>query len=521
MTARHLASGEPSSSMLPDRPSAPVVVIVGHRGRRSGRARDRAGDAATSSRRSRSRRRRRPGRAAVRRRTVRSSRSRSSSSRSSRAARCSSPASSSASASPTSRARRRPSRPASSRSGTATTRSSGASPAATSTSRASIRRRDQGHGRLARRPVLGLPDARGVPVRACRTCPASSRGSAPRSGRVRRQGRRRPTARRSAPTASSSSSAPIDGSPAAEGRPHRRRRDRRDRRREPRRPDRRRGPRQGPRQEGHRGRPDDRPRQRRPDRRPDRPRRHRPEGGHHEGPRRRHRRLHRTSPASRTTPRAQFHDALQADLKAGKKKIILDLRGNPGGYVTAARADRQRVHRLRADLLGAGRRRRPDRDRRDRRAASRPPTIQLVVLVDKGSASASEIVAGALQDRKRAQLVGETSFGKGTVQQWIELQDGWRAQADDREVADAGQALDPPRRASSPDVPVATPAARRPDQDPALDKAVEIADGRRRPTAPLTRPHVVTHEPVLRAARPSGTVFGERKEVMCSDRQYE
>ena len=120
---------------------------------------------------------------------------------------------------------------------------------------------------------------------------------------------------------------------------------------------------------------------------------------------------------------SQFHEALKADVEAGRRKIILDLRGNPGGYVTAAR-------QITSEFIGYG----PlfweeDADGNQVATDASPGgvatsgDIELVVLVDRGSASASEIVAGALQDRDRATIVGETTFGKGTVQQWIELQD--------------------------------------------------------------------------------------------------
>jgi carboxyl-terminal processing protease len=170
---------------------------------------------------------------------------------------------------------------------------------------------------------------------------------------------------------------------------------------------------------------------------------------------------------------SKFHDVLQADLKAGETRFILDLRGNPGGYVTAARA-------IASEFIKDG----PIFWEEDSSGAQTPTpatgqglamadSIKLVVLVDKGSASASEIVAGALQDTKRATIVGETSFGKGTVQQWIQLQDGSALKLT------IAKWLTPDKRwihhvGIIPDVPVATPANPTAGVDPVEDKAVEL-----------------------------------------------
>jgi carboxyl-terminal processing protease len=169
----------------------------------------------------------------------------------------------------------------------------------------------------------------------------------------------------------------------------------------------------------------------------------------------------------------KFHDALQADLKAGKKLFVLDLRGDPGGYVNAARAIASEFIKdgplfWEEDSTG-----KQDETDATGQGIATDPSIKLVVLVDKGSASASEIVAGALQDRKRARIVGETSFGKGTVQQWIQLQDGSALKLT------IAKWLTPDKRwihhvGIIPDVPVATPATPTPNVDPVLDKAIEL-----------------------------------------------
>ncbi|MDD4318734.1 MAG: S41 family peptidase [Candidatus Peribacteraceae bacterium] len=118
-----------------------------------------------------------------------------------------------------------------------------------------------------------------------------------------------------------------------------------------------------------------------------------------------------------------FRKLMQDVALKNPRGLVLDLRNNPGGYLDAAGTA------VSAFL--------PDRTPYvviETATSSEPevtngkPVIssdtRMVVLVNKGSASAAEIVAGALQDHKRATVVGETTFGKGTVQQLISFTDG-------------------------------------------------------------------------------------------------
>lgn len=101
--------------------------------------------------------------------------------------------------------------------------------------------------------------------------------------------------------------------------------------------------------------------------------------------------------------------------------VVLDLRNNPGGYLDGAVF-------VSSEFLTSGvvvkqeGRKSTETYSVDRKGSL--TSIPLVVLVNKGSASASEITAGALQDNKRAQIIGDQSFGKGTVQEVQDLADG-------------------------------------------------------------------------------------------------
>lgn len=109
--------------------------------------------------------------------------------------------------------------------------------------------------------------------------------------------------------------------------------------------------------------------------------------------------------------------------KKSPKGIVLDLRNNPGGLLSAADI-------VVSNFLPKGTVVAEVRERNKTRTEVTPydPTVsdatKLVVLVNKGSASASEIVAGALQDHKRATIVGEQTFGKGSVQEVISFSGG-------------------------------------------------------------------------------------------------
>ncbi len=120
----------------------------------------------------------------------------------------------------------------------------------------------------------------------------------------------------------------------------------------------------------------------------------------------------------------EFKRALSSLKASGLKKLILDLRGNPGGYMERAvnMAD-EFISGNKLLVYTTGKRKRFDKESKAQ-INGMFEEGPLVVLVDEGSASASEIVAGALQDHDRALIVGRRTFGKGLVQMPQKLSDG-------------------------------------------------------------------------------------------------
>jgi carboxyl-terminal processing protease len=167
-----------------------------------------------------------------------------------------------------------------------------------------------------------------------------------------------------------------------------------------------------------------------------------------------------------------INEAFNKAKSKGIKKVILDLRNNPGGFLDAGVSvasfflPKDTVVVLEQDKDG---------NRKAIKSDQEPKMLdfQVVILINKGSASASEIVAGALSEQKGIKLIGEKSFGKGSVQEVQQFGDGsslritvakWLTPKG-KSISDQGL---------TPDIPIErTQADIENNEDPQLDRAIQ------------------------------------------------
>lgn len=156
-------------------------------------------------------------------------------------------------------------------------------------------------------------------------------------------------------------------------------------------------------------------------------------------------------------------------VKSGVKRVILDLRGNPGGEVSAAQA----LSGIWLDDQVILTQRRANQITQTNKSTGKPilGDTKTVVLINGGSASASEIVAGALRDYDKATIVGEKSYGKGSVQSIIRLSGGSELKVTEaRWFTPKGKNID--KSGIEPDIEVKmTNDDINSDRDPQLEKA--------------------------------------------------
>ncbi len=117
----------------------------------------------------------------------------------------------------------------------------------------------------------------------------------------------------------------------------------------------------------------------------------------------------------------KFMKKLQTESKSGIKGIILDLRHNPGGLLEQAIAVSEYFIDTGVIVTTKGRNKDSTVVFNSNKFSEKAPLVPMVALIDAGSASAAEIVAGALKDHKRAIILGTKSFGKGSVQSFTQI----------------------------------------------------------------------------------------------------
>ena len=185
-------------------------------------------------------------------------------------------------------------------------------------------------------------------------------------------------------------------------------------------------------------------------------------------------------------------------LAQNPKALILDLRDNPGGYLNQA-IDVGSIF-LKPGVFVIERDNKGNERRDNTKGGGIATDVPMVVLVNGGSASAAEIVAGALQDYQRATLIGETTFGKGSVQLPESLSNGGQLRITIQHwYTPKGRGIH--GVGITPDYVVARTAADiQAGNDPQLDAAVNFLQSGKAPEATVT---AVTPAPVPATATPA------------------
>ena len=169
-----------------------------------------------------------------------------------------------------------------------------------------------------------------------------------------------------------------------------------------------------------------------------------------------------------------FRDAALEIIGSSADRIVLDLRSNPGGYLERAQDIAGWFLEVN-DMVVIENFGNEKQDREYRaKGNSRLSDYPLVILINQGSASASEILASALRDNKGTQLIGETSFGKGSVQTLRQLSDGSSLKVTvARWLTPNGEHIS--EKGLEPDIEIElTEDDWENDKDPQLEKALEI-----------------------------------------------
>lgn len=174
------------------------------------------------------------------------------------------------------------------------------------------------------------------------------------------------------------------------------------------------------------------------------------------------------------TANSDFQKIASEILNSPAEKIILDLRNNPGGYLGIAKQITgwflERGQIIAIQCFGEEERQRKHRARGNQKLLKYP----IVVLINEGSASGSEILASALRDNREVKIIGETSFGKGAIQQLKEMRQGAHLKVTIANwLTPKGELI--AEKGLTPDIEVEmTLEDFQKERDPQLDKAIEI-----------------------------------------------